>query len=122
MTLEQACGIVNNTIDKRTGRELDHREIYARYIDYLGGLNKVKQYIPIPLKELQWAYKKDKLLNNTGLGLWQNAAGYTAGNPECFFGGIWMLYRQNDIDVVSCTQGVCILKEAARTLIERGET
>ena len=89
MTLEQACGIVNNTIDERTGRELNHR---------------------------------DKLFNNTGLGLWQNAAGYTAGNPECFFGGIWMLYRQNDIDVASCTQGVCILKEAARTLIERGET
>lgn len=50
MTLEQACGIVYNTIDKRTGRELDHREIYVRYID-LGGLDKVKQYIPISLKE-----------------------------------------------------------------------
>lgn len=37
MTLGQACGIVCNTVDKRTGRELDHREIYARYIDYLGG-------------------------------------------------------------------------------------
>lgn len=53
MTLEQACGIVYNTIDKRTGRELDHREIYVRYIDYLGGLDKVKQYIPISLKELR---------------------------------------------------------------------
>lgn len=121
MTLEQACGIVYNTIDKRTGRELDHREIYARYIDYLGGLDKVKQYISIPLKELRQAYKKDKQFNNTGLGLWQNAAGYTAGDPICFFGGIWTLYRQNDIDVASCAQGVCILKEAARILIERGE-
>ena len=121
MTLEQACGIVCNTIDKRTGRELDHREIYARYIDYLGGLDNVKQYIPIPLKELQKAYKKDKLFNNTGLGLWQNAAGFTAGDPVCFFGGIWMLYKQNDIDVASCAQGVCILKEAARMLIERGK-
>jgi hypothetical protein len=37
VTLGQACGIVCNTVDKRTGRELDHREIYARYIDYLGG-------------------------------------------------------------------------------------
>ena len=61
MTLEQACSIVCNTVDKRTGKELDHREIYARYIDYLGGLDKVKQYIPISLKELQRAYKKDKL-------------------------------------------------------------
>lgn len=122
MTLEQACGIVCNTVDKRTGRELDHREIYARYIDYLGGLDKVKQYIPISLKELRRAYKKDRLFNNTGLGLWQNAAGYTAGDPICFFGGIWTLYRQNDIDVASCAQGVCILKEAARMLIERGET
>lgn len=58
MTLEQACGIVCNTVDKRTGRELDHREIYARYIDYLGGLDKVKQYIPISLKELRRAYKR----------------------------------------------------------------
>ncbi len=121
MTLEQACGIVCNTIDKRTGRELDHREIYARYIDYLGGLDKVKQYIPIPLKELRRAYKKDKQFNNTGLGLWQNAAGFTAGDPVCFFGGIWMLYSQNDINVASCAQGVCILKEAAKILIERGE-
>lgn len=122
MTLEQACGITCNTIDKQTGMELDHREIYARYIAYLGGLDKVKQYIPISLKELRRAYKKDKLFNNTSLGLWQNAAGYTAGDPVCFFGGIWMLYRQNDIDVASCAQGVCILKEAARMLIERGET
>ena len=121
MTLEQACGIVRNTVDEQTGDELSHREIYARYIDYLGGLDKVKQYIPIPLKELRQAYKKDKAFNNTGLGLWQNAAGFTAGNPVCYFGGIWMLYRQYNINMASCAQGVCLLKEAARLLIERGD-
>lgn len=119
MTLEQACGITCNSIDKQTGMELSHREIYARYIDYLGGLDKVKQYIPIPLKELRQAYKKDELFNNTSLGLWQNAAGFTAGNPVCFFGGIWMLYRQHGINAASCATGVCILKEAAAMLCER---
>lgn len=63
MTLEQACGIVCNTVDKRTGRELDHREIYVRYIDYLGGLDKVKPYIPFELDYLAPKYREDPLLN-----------------------------------------------------------
>lgn len=124
MTLEQACGIVYNTIDKRTGRELDHREIYVRYIDYLGGLDKVKPYIPFELDYLAPKYREDPLLNNTSILIWDNAAGFRCFRLDAIptYGGLWNLYCQHGIDTVSCATGVCVLKEAARMLIERGET
>lgn len=125
MILEQARGIVYNTIDKRTGRELDHREIYDRYIDYLGGLDKVKPYIPYDIEYLVPKYKKDHLLNNTWTGDWSIAAGFFPDgrhNLHPTFNGLWYLYGQHGITQVSCATGVCILKEAARMLIERGET
>mgnify|MGYP000898839919 FL=1 len=123
MTLNEATGIHRCNVDKTTGRELSHRERYTRYIDYLGGLDAVKPYIPFELDYLAPKYHEDPLLNNTSILIWDNAAGF-----RCFmfdaiptYGGLWNLYCQHGIDTVSCATGVCILKEAARMLIERGE-
>ena len=47
----------------------------------------------------------------------------TADGVICRFigGGIWELYRQHGINAASNSEGVCILKEAARRLVEREE-
>lgn len=123
MTLNEACGIHQCNIDISTGRELTHRERYTRYIDYLGGLDTVKRYIPFEIEELIPKYAADEHMNNTPLQLWDNAAGWDTGMGGRVgmpvFNGIWNLYRQHGITCASCAEGVCILKEAAAMLIER---
>ena len=52
MTLNEATRIHQRNIDKATGKELGFRERYTRYIDYLGGLDAVKPYIPFELDYL----------------------------------------------------------------------
>lgn len=123
MTLNEATGIHRCDVDKATGREISHREKYTRYIDYLGGLDAVKPYIPFELDYLAPKYREDPLLNNTPMSDWDNAAGFRCFGLDALptYGGLWNLYRQHGIDTVSCATGVCILKEAARMLIERGE-
>lgn len=123
MTLNEATGIHKFDVDKITGHELSHRERYTRYIDYLGGLDAVKPYIPFELDYLAQKYHEDSLLNNTSILIWDNAAGFRCFMLDAIptYGGLWNLYRQHGIDTVSCATGVCILKEAARMLIEGGE-
>lgn len=57
MTISEATGIHQCNIDKATGKELGFRERYTRYIDYLGGLDAVKPYIPFELDYLIPKYK-----------------------------------------------------------------
>lgn len=123
MTLNEATEIHMCDVDKTTGRELSHRERYTRYIDYLGGLDAVKPYIPFELDYLAPKYREDPLLNNTSILIWDNAAGFRCFKLDAIptYGELWNLYCQHGIDTASCAQGVCILKEAVRILIERGE-
>lgn len=57
MTISEATGIHQCNIDKATGKTLSHRERFTRYIDYLGGLDAVKPYIPFELDYLIPKYK-----------------------------------------------------------------
>ena len=120
MTLNEATGIHRCDVDKATGREISHREKYTRYIDYLGGLDKVKPYIPFELDYLIPKYREDRCLNNTLMSAWNNAAGFYCFGLDAIptYGGLWNLYRQHGINTASCAEGVCILKEAAAMLIE----
>ena len=120
MTIKEAIRVKNANIDMDTGRKLEHSEIYGRAIDYLGGLEVVKQYIPYDLETLKEAYKKDKHFNNLSMCKWDMMAGFTNRGANCNFvgGGIWNLYRQHKINCASCSDGVCILKEAARRWVE----
>lgn len=120
MTIKEAIGVKNCNIDAETGRKLEHSEIYGRAIDYLGGLEVVKQYIPYDLKTLKKAYKKDKYFNNLSMSEWDRMSGFINRGANCNFigGGIWNLYRQHKINSASCSDGVCILKEAARLWVE----
>lgn len=122
MTISEATGIHQCNIDKVTGKALSHRERYTRYIDYLGGLDAVKPYIPFDLDYLVPRYRKDRWLNNTSISVWDRAAGWTSNCGllgVCCYDGLWNLYRQYGIDTASCATGVCILKEAAAILCER---
>lgn len=120
MTIKEAIRVKNANIDMDTGRKLEHSEIYGRAIDYLGGLEVVKQYIPYDLETLKKAYKEDKHFNNLSISKWDIMAGFLNRGANCSLvgGGIWNLYRQHKINSASCSDGVCILKEAARLRVE----
>lgn len=121
MTISEATGIHQCNIDKVTGKELGFRERYTRYIDYLGGLDAVKPYIPFELDYLISKFKDDRLFNNTPMSAWDNAAGFRRIGSDATptYGGLWDLYRRHGINTASCATGVCILKEAAAILCER---
>ena len=119
MTLNEATGIHHCDVDT-TGRELTHREKYTRYINYLGGLDAVKSYIPFEIEYLIPKYREDRWLNNTPIKTWDEAAGFRCVGPDAIptYRGLWNLYRQHGINTASCATGVCMLKEAAAMLIE----
>lgn len=122
MTFHEAIG-VKVDVDVKTGEKLTHSEIYGRAIELLGGLEVVAKFIPFPLEKLRKAYKSDKHFNNTPMKEWDYAAGFITrrGNCDPHGGGLWHLYRQHHINSASCSNGVCVLKEAARRLVERAE-
>lgn len=107
MTFSEFAGVKCADIDIETGNRMAHRDIYRRVIERLGGLEKVKPYIPFSLVKIRKAIPKDEHLNNLPIRKWDLAAG-------C----LWVLYRKNDIRSASPSQGVCLLKEAAKEWVE----
>ena len=104
-TFDEAINIKNADIDMTTGERITHEEIYTRAINLLGGLDAVIPYIPFKLEEIQNALENhDKYLNTLPLHIWD-------------FGGEIikdLCYRKAQINYMSISQGVCLLKEAAR--------
>ena len=125
MTLKQAIGVNSYGLDVKTGKELTPSEVYGRAIDLLGGLDEIAKFIPFPLEELQKAYETgDTHFNNIGrLSDWDNAAGFDPpDNSEVApKSGLLTLFRQYGINEVSVSDGVCVLKEAAKQLVERSD-
>lgn len=121
MTIKEAIGVHKCNIDVKTGEVLTHSEIYGRAIEYLGGLDEVARFVPFPVEVLRKKLKEDIYINNTPMREWDAAAGFVRSGPHCkpYGGGIWHLYRQHGINCASACDGVCILKEAARRLVER---
>ncbi len=122
MTLHEAIG-VKVDIDVKTGKKLSHSEIYGRAIEFLGWLDEVAQFVPFPMETLCKKIKSDPCLNNTAMNRWDAASGFVCEGAKCRFigGGIWTLYRKYGINAASNSDGVCILKEAARRMVERKE-
>lgn len=123
MTIQESIGVKMVDIDAKTGEKLTHSEIYGRAIELLGGLDEVARFIPFPMETIREKLKSDPHLNNTPMGTWDAASGFVCRGGNCKFigGGIWTLYRKYGIDGASNSEGVCILKEAARRLVEREE-
>lgn len=117
MTLKEAVG-VRVDVDVKTGQKLTHSEVYGRIIDYLGGLEAVAPYIPFEIPYLREKLKRDPWLNNTDMSKWDAAAGFRCCRSDCFAtgGGLWALYRSHGVNCASCSDGVSLLKEAARRL------
>ena len=122
MTLKEAIG-VRVDIDIKTGEKLTHSEIYGRAIEFLGGLADVARFVPFPVETIRMKLKDDPHLNNTAMSKWDAASGFVCRGIDCKFigGGILELYRQHGINAASNSDGVCILKEAARRLVAREE-
>lgn len=129
MTLDEAIGIKYKMYDAKTGGEVNLSEWCNRAIEFLGGLSEVAQFIPFSEEVLREKLEEDPDLNNTPLSTWDKAAGFQCGTGtnswrqeyHCSLvcGGIWELYEKCGITSASCADGVCILKEAARMLVER---
>lgn len=122
MTLKEAVG-VRVDVDVKTGQRLTHSEVYGRIIDFLGGLEAVAPYIPFDIPYLREKLKRDPWFNNTDMSKWDAAAGFWCSCSGCFAtgGGLWALYRSHGINSASCSDGVSLLKEAARRLCEQPE-
>lgn len=121
-TFEEAVNIKHLNIDAITGEKISHREIYTRAINVCGGLDIVIPYIPFSLSAIVDALKTDENLNNLDLERWEKASGFQRGRQGSMIhigGHIWDLYRKAGITSASCSQGVCLLKEAARQWAER---
>lgn len=121
MTLFERINVKMGNVDRTTGEELTHEEVYTRAINALGGLYAVIPYIPFSLERIKNAFKEgDKDLNTLPLRTWDEASGYFQSLqgkmlPRTLkYNSIWELYRKNGINSASCAQGVCILKETAR--------
>ena len=121
MTLKEAVGITPSNVDVITGEILTHEEVYSRFINYLGGLDEVAEYIPFQIDFLREMLKEDIWMNNTDMDLWDRASGFVCRGADCILigGGLWNLYRKHGINTASCATGVCILKETARRIIQR---
>ena len=125
MTFNEAINIHFANVDRTTGETISHREKFTRAINLLGGLDMVIPYIPFTLERIQRALKEDENLNNLSIHMWNLAAGFkwetTHGDNHYvpINVGIWHLYRKADITSASCSDGVCLLKEAARQWAER---
>ena len=110
-TFNEAINIKNANIDTITVEVVSHKDIYTRVINALGGLDAVIPYIPFTLDEIQTALEHhDEYLNTLRLSTWD--FGSERVKDLC--------YRKAGITYMSLSEGVCLLKEAARQWAERG--
>ena len=126
MNLKQFANVDSMYRDLDTGLEVPWDEYMSCIIEKLG-LENIKPYIPFDLDYLKEKLKTDIHLNNTKMYMWDRAAGFDFHpnghyNPDMTPQQAWRgwgiahLYRQNGITTYSCSDGVCILKTAARML------
>lgn len=123
MNLKKFANVDSLYRDLDTGQEVPWRNYMRRVIDKLG-LENIKPYIPYDINYLKEKLKANVNLNNTSLNEWDNAAGFmptinTATRSMNFLyhrNGLSGLLVSNGITSFSPSDGVCILKEAARML------
>ena len=109
MTLNQFANVDSYLRDLDNGNKLEWREYMLRIINKLG-IENIKPYIPRSLDYIREKLKSDEHLNNIPIKEWDRAA-------DC----IHFLLQRNKITYYSISERVCILKEAARILCEKGD-
>ena len=126
MTLKAFAGVDSFYRDIETEREISHTEYMHRIIDKLG-LENITRYIPFEINYLKEKFKRDKYFNNTEIQTWDVAAGFIPQiNRKTHtleynqsHSGLAYLFINNRITCFSVSDGVCVLKEAAKILCER---
>lgn len=126
MTLKEFAGVDSFYRDIETEKEISHTEYMYRIIDKLG-LENIARYIPFDIDYLKEKFKRDKCFNNTQLQAWDVAAGFIPHiskrahtlNYSYSHNGLADLFIANKITCFSVSEGVCVLKEAARILCEK---
>lgn len=109
MTFEDAINIKHCNIDKTTGEKVSHQEIYTRAINACGGLDAVIPYVPFGREAIKAALENhDEHLNTLPLKQWDGASDRVK----------YLCARKAHITCMSLSQGVCLLKEAARQWVE----
>ena len=126
MTLKAFAGVDSFYRDIETEREISHTEYMHRIIDKLG-LENIARYIPFDIDYLKEKLKKDKNFSDTEIQAWDVAAGFIPQiNRKTHtleynhsHSGLAYLFINNRITCFSVSEGVCVLKEAAKILCER---
>lgn len=127
MNLRQFANVDSFCRDLDTGKEVPYREYMRRVINQLG-LENVKRYLPFDIEFLKEKFEEDVYFNNTPIQAWDYAAGfipyidkktktreYKQTSTLFDLGG---LFVKNGITCFSPSDGVSVLKTAARILCE----
>lgn len=125
MNLKEFARVDSLYRDLDTGVEIPWRDYMSRVIEKLG-IDNVASYIPFELDYLKEKYKEDVHFNNTPIRIWDAASGFIPMMHNKtkmqayhhFRMGIADLFVHNGITCFSPSDGVCVLKEAARRLCE----
>lgn len=102
------------------GKNAPHREKMQIIVNALGFENVVA-CIPYTKNQIREAIKTDEHLNNLPIKKWDEAAGFLVSGSYVRLVGsrLTRLYASIGVDCFSLSDGVCILKEAAKMLIEK---
>ena len=128
MNLKEFANVDVYYKDLDTGQDVPWEDYMHRVIEKLG-LHNIKPYIPYDLKYLKEKLKTDVHFNNTSLSAWDGATGFIPYKTKTgvqqyapsHYSGVSSLFVRNGITSFSVSDGVCVLKEAARVLIKEME-
>lgn len=129
MNLKEFANVDSFWRDLDTGETIEWRDYMARIINKIG-INSIKPYIPYDMETLMERYRKGDIHFNDGnmsIKVWDRAAGFDSNiNPQTkkmdynhSRRGLGPLLIHNGINLYSCSEAVCILKETARILCEK---
>ena len=102
--------------------DMAHEDYYRKIIEHLG-VDEVRTCIPFDLKTLIEAYKEDERLNNLSIKKWDFAAGFIPHKQDAadvlhIGSKLTKLYNKIGVTCYSCSDGVCILKQAAKDMVQ----
>lgn len=125
MDLRQFANVDSFLRDLESQETISWNEYMERIINKIG-LHRIKLFIPYGVECIREALKEDEHLNNLPLSSWDRASGYNLntrfenrGQVVFYHTGFGQFLIDNGINIISLSECICILKEAARMLCEK---
>lgn len=110
MSFEDAVGLpyLNTPFD----------DFYDAVIEYLGGVNAIKPFVPAEKEEIKQTLEKDHSLNSIPIKKWDAASGFEFQGAKCIRkpNKFQALLLENGIRVYSPSECVCLLKRTAERI------